>query len=112
VSTSRAAGDSESLSRSLQRSRELVVEPSELQRLPATAMIVSHGAGAGRRVLLADANPAIGALPVATLAPLAESSGEPAQPGITVAEPGSLAVRPVPEAARRPNLGPPPRPEH
>jgi hypothetical protein len=73
VSTSRATGDSESLARSLQRSRELVVEPSELQRLPATAMIVSHGAGAGRRVLLADANPAIGALPVATLAALAES---------------------------------------
>jgi hypothetical protein len=70
VSTSRAAGDSESLARSLQRSRELVVEPSELQRLPVTAMIVSYGAGAERRVLLADANPAIGSLPVATLAPL------------------------------------------
>ncbi|HEX9040908.1 MAG TPA: hypothetical protein VF838_07740 [Trebonia sp.] len=72
VSTSRAAGDSESLARSLQRSRELVVEPSELQRLPVTAMIVSYGAGAERRVLLADANPAIGGLPVATLAPLAD----------------------------------------
>jgi hypothetical protein len=74
VSTSRAAGDSESLARSLQRSRELVVEPSELQRLPVTAMIVSHGSGADRRVLLADANPAIGALPVATLDALAESA--------------------------------------
>lgn len=70
VSTSRAAGDSESLARSLQRSRELVVEPAELQRLPVTAMIVSYGAGAERRVLLADANPAIGALPVSTLDPL------------------------------------------
>ncbi len=49
-----------------------MVEPSELQRLPVTAMIVSHGAGADRRVVLADANPAIGALPVATLTPLAE----------------------------------------
>jgi hypothetical protein len=85
VSTSRATGDSESLARSLQRSRELVVEPAELQRLPVTAMIVSYGSGtshaagtdyaagrggrpdAGRRVLLVDANPAIGALPVATL---------------------------------------------
>jgi len=79
LSTSRATGDSESLARSLQRSRELVVEPSELQRLPVTAMIVSYGsgtglaagtangAGLGRRVLLVDANPAIGALPVATL---------------------------------------------
>ncbi|HXT93747.1 MAG TPA: hypothetical protein VN714_31340 [Trebonia sp.] len=75
VSTSRATGDSESLARSLQRSRELVVEPSELQRLPVTAMIVSHGVGADRRVLLADANPAIGALPVATLSPLPDSSG-------------------------------------
>jgi hypothetical protein len=78
VSTSRAAGDSESLARSLQRSRELVVEPSELQRLPVTAMIVSYGAGTERRVLLADANPAIGALPAATLAPLAAPRGAPA----------------------------------
>jgi hypothetical protein len=74
ISTSRATGDSESLARSLQRSRELVVEPSELQRLPVTAMIISHGVGADRRVLLADANPAIGALPVATLTPLPDSS--------------------------------------
>jgi hypothetical protein len=83
VSTSRAAGDSESLARSLQRSRELVVEPSELQRLPATAMIVSYGAGPERHVLLADANPAIGALPVATLTPLAETERTAAS-GLTV----------------------------
>jgi hypothetical protein len=70
-STSRATGDSESLARSLQRSRELLVEASELQRLPATAMIVSYGAGPRRQVLLVDVNPAIGALPVATLVPLA-----------------------------------------
>jgi hypothetical protein len=70
VSTSRATGDSESLARSLQRSRELVVEPAELQRLPPTAMILSYGTAAGRQVLLADANPAIGALPVATFAAL------------------------------------------
>jgi hypothetical protein len=37
-------------------------------------MIISHGVGADRRVLLADANPAIGALPVATLTPLPDSS--------------------------------------
>ncbi|HVT69321.1 MAG TPA: hypothetical protein VHF26_16340, partial [Trebonia sp.] len=77
VSTSLATGDSESLARSLQRSRELVVEPSQLQRLPVTAMIVSYGSGAERRVLLADANPAIGALPVATLSPLAEPRDRP-----------------------------------
>ena len=78
-STSRAAGDSESLARSLQRSRELVVEPSELQRLPATAVIVSYAAPGGRRVLLADANPAIGALPVSTLTPLHELRGRVAR---------------------------------
>ena len=95
VSTSRATGDSESLARSLQRSRELVVEPSELQRLPVTAMIVSYGAAAGRRVLLADANPAIGALPVATLAPLAESAAGAAADGRCAAR------RPAGRAASR-----------
>jgi hypothetical protein len=129
VSTSRATGDSESLARSLQRSRELVVEPSELQRLPVTAMIVSHGVGAGRRVLLADANPAIGSLPVATLAPLtdsnrapaeasgrrAESTGSaalgtvPAQPANVPGETETTAPGVAPEGMprTRPNLGPP-----
>jgi hypothetical protein len=105
VSTSRATGDSESLARSLQRSRELVVEPSELQRLPATAMIVSHGAGAGRRVLLADANPAIGGLPVATLAALTESPGAPAAP-----EAADPVAGPVPAAAWVARPDPQPRP--
>jgi hypothetical protein len=120
VSTSQATGDSESLARSLQRSRELVVEPSELQRLPVTAMIVSHGIGADRRVLLADANPAIGALPVATLAALAvpappvpaasatwagpAASTAPTQPA------GAAAAAPEPVLRTRPNVGPaPPR---
>jgi hypothetical protein len=93
VSTSRAAGDSESLARSLQRSRELVVEPSELQRLPVTAMIVSYGAGVERRVLLADANPAIGSLPVATLASLAESPGAPADAPAPLEEAGPVLAR-------------------
>ena len=96
MSTSRAAGDSESLARSLQRSRELVVEPSELQRLPATAMIISYGAGAERHVLLADANPAIGALPVATLTPLAEAERTAA--GLTV---NRTFTGPQADAARR-----------
>jgi hypothetical protein len=106
VSTSRATGDTESLARSLQRSRELVVEPSELQRLPVTAMIVSHGSGADRRVLLADVNPAIGALPVATLDALAESAGQPG----AVADAAPVTVRPGPESASapRPDLGPQP----
>jgi hypothetical protein len=106
VSTSRAAGDSESLARSLQRSRELVVEPAELQRLPVTAMIVSHGSGADRRVLLADVNPAIGALPVATLDALADSAGQPG----AVADAAPVTARPVLESAGvpRPDLGPQP----
>lgn len=110
VSTSRAAGDSESLARSLQRSRELVVEPSELQRLPATAMIVSYGAGAERRVLLADVNPAIGALPVATLAPLASSS--PALHGFTGPAPPDPVPRqadPIPRPGPRPWPAPKPQ---
>jgi hypothetical protein len=111
VTTSRATGDSESLARSLQRSREFVVEPSELQRLPVTAMIVSHGAGAERRVLLADANPAIGALPVATLTPLAESAGPPVDsigrparptPPARPLTPSGLAGRPRPPEGGEP----------
>ena len=108
VSTSRATGDSESLARSLQRSRELLVEPSELQRLPTTAMIVSYAAPGGRRVLLADANPAIGALAVSTLTGLSEISE------LAAADPGGPAggvegwPAATPENALSPNLGPPP----
>jgi hypothetical protein len=103
VSTSRATGDSESLARSLQRSRELLVEPSELQRLPATAMIVSYAAPGGRRVLLADANPAIGGLGVSTLA-APDEAGElaPADAGTPVSGLGGA------QNALNPNLGPPP----
>jgi hypothetical protein len=108
VSTSRATGDSESLARSLQRSRELLVEPSELQRLPTTAMIVSYAAPGGRRVLLADANPAIGALAVSTLNALNEISE------LAAADAGSPVTgvdgwpAATPENALSPNLGPPP----
>jgi hypothetical protein len=104
-STTLAAGDSESLAQSLQRSREFVVEASELQRLPPTAMIVSYPTVAGRTVFLADANPAIGGLTAATMTPLAEAGTfrasppdpSPAPEGVAPAEPG----RPSP------NLGPP-----
>jgi len=110
VSTSRATGDSESLARSLQRSRELLVEPSELQRLPTTAMIVSYAAPEGRRVLLADANPAIGGLGVSTLTPLHEI-GELTAPESVIPGGGGLGGWPAatPETAGAgPNLGPPP----
>jgi hypothetical protein len=105
VSTSRATGDSDSLARSLQRSREFVVEPSELQRLPVTAMIVSHGVGAGRSVLLADANPAIGALPVATLTPLADAGTEPPALAARNGVNGLVTGRAAGAARRRPATG-------
>jgi hypothetical protein len=47
----------------IRRSRELVVDQHELQRLPPSAMIISYP---GRQVVLADANPGIGGLPAAT----------------------------------------------
>ena len=74
TSTSTAIAGSESLARSVQRSREFLVEASELQRLPPTAMIVSYATSAGRQAFMADANPAIGSLDVATLTPLAEAA--------------------------------------
>ena len=109
VSTSRATGDSESLARSLQRSRELLVEPSELQRLPTTAMIVSYAAPGGRRVLLADANPAIGGLGVSTLATLDEISElAAADAGIPASGAGGWPAASPESAGAGPNLGPPP----
>ncbi len=105
ASTSLAAGDSQSVAQSVQRSREFLVEASELQRLPATAMIVSYATAAGRQVFLADANPAIGGLTAATMTPLSEAGrfratapGEQPPPASGQAgEPGKP----------QPNLGPP-----
>jgi hypothetical protein len=68
LTTSRAVGASDSLGRTLQRSRESVVEPHELQQLPSSAVLLWYPAPGGRQVVLADANPAIIALPTATLA--------------------------------------------
>jgi hypothetical protein len=98
ASTSTATGSSEALARSVQRSREFVVEASELQRLPPTAMILSYATSAGRQVLMADVNPAIGGLAMASLAPVAEAGRFPA------AAPPDSPPRP---AADEPNLGPP-----
>lgn len=66
--TSRAIGASDSLARTVQRSRESLVEPHELQQLPPSALLLWYPAPGGRQVVLADANPAIIALPTATLA--------------------------------------------
>jgi hypothetical protein len=66
--TARAVATTSSLAGTLQRSRELVAEQHELQHLPHTAVLVCQAGAAGREVALADANPAIMALPGATLA--------------------------------------------
>ncbi len=101
VSTTLAAGDSHSLAQSLQRSRELIVEAAELQRLPPTAMIVSYGTAAGRQVFLADANPAIGGLAAATMTPLAEAGI------VRAAAPDGQEPPDSGQAVLQPNVGPP-----
>jgi hypothetical protein len=66
--TSRALGLNSSDARTVQRSRELVIEQHELQHLPQTAVVLCRDGPGGREVILADANPAIMTLPTATLA--------------------------------------------
>jgi hypothetical protein len=77
-STSAALSANESLAGTAQRSRELLVEQHELQQLPASAVLLTYAGPGGRRVVLADANPAIIRLPTATLVSLDESPGGPA----------------------------------
>jgi hypothetical protein len=105
--TSVAAGTSESMAYAAQRSREFLVEQYELQRLPASAMILSYAGPAGREVVLADVNPGIGGLSSATMRTLDESRATPAElPEVTAAAPaGEPANR---FGADPPNLGPPP----
>ena len=80
-STSTAIGANESLAKTAQRSREFLVEPHQLQQLPPSAVIVSYASRSGRRVVLADANPAILALPTASALSLDEAgSGRAAGP--------------------------------
>ncbi|GLY74738.1 hypothetical protein [Actinoallomurus sp. CA-142502] len=84
-------------------SRELAVEPHELQQLPPTAMIFTHPEPSGRRIILVDANPGIMTLPTANIQEYEEATGPTrarhAKPDITPPD-GS------PRTA--PNLGPPP----
>jgi hypothetical protein len=68
----------------VQRSRELLVEPHELQQLPPSAVIVSYAGPEGRQVVLADANPGIIALRTSTLLSLDEAVATAA----TIADPG------------------------
>jgi len=134
VTTSRAIGLNESLGRTVQRSREFLVEPEELQRLPPSAVIVSYASGPRRHVVLADANPAIATLstvtwrsldearlatgtvpPAATAGQPVTPAGQPAAPaGQPAAPPGAPVAQPVGWRSGRgqppPNLGPPPEP--
>jgi hypothetical protein len=103
MTTSKATGDSDSLALALQRSREFLVEQHELQQLPASAMIITYAGPAGRRVVLADANPGIAELGAATRQTLDEFRGQAAAGAGRPREGGDAAqVRPPP------NLGPPP----
>ena len=111
MTTSKATGDSETLARALQRSREFLVEQHELQQLPASAMIITYAGPAGRRVVMADANPGIGGLGAATPQTLEEFRGQ--QIPAPRAAPEPAAGRgdergPVSWRLAPPNLGPPP----
>lgn len=83
VNTARAVGTNFSLAHTLQRSREFVVEQHELQQLPPSAMIITYAAKQGRRVVMADINPAILALPTATMLDLDEARMAPRVPSQT-----------------------------
>jgi hypothetical protein len=105
ISTSRAASSSSAAARTSQRSRELLVEPHELQQLPPSAVIVTYAAPEGRRVVLADANPGIIGLRTSTLLSLEEAQDAAAWG----AEPGAPCSPDLPPGQEPPpNLGPPP----
>ncbi|WP_068921009.1 hypothetical protein [Planobispora rosea] len=100
---SKALGETE---RVLHRSREFLVEPHQLQQLPTTSVIVTDATANGRRVRLADANPAILTFPRTTLgefdeirAATTESTADRGEEAPS--EPTSFETAP-------PNLGPPP----
>ncbi|GAA1764878.1 hypothetical protein ACBR40_33645 [Nonomuraea sp. AD125B] len=84
--------------RVLQRSREFLVEPHELQQLPTTSVIVTDATATGRRVRLADANPAILTFPKTTLGQL-----EDVREAVLALDPQAADGEEPP-----PNLGPPP----
>jgi hypothetical protein len=103
-----------------QPAREFTVGQHELQRLPASAMIVGYPSPVGRQVVMVDANPGIGGLGSATMLTLQEFLARPA----SVPAPAAAAEAPTaPQAGKRravplswraggnrppPNLGPPP----
>ncbi|WP_433437081.1 hypothetical protein [Nonomuraea sp. CA-141351] len=85
--------------RVLQRSREFLVEPHQLQQLPTTSVIVTDATAQGRRVRLADANPAILTFPKTTLGELEE-----VREAVLALDPKAQDGDGEPP----PNLGPPP----
>ncbi len=109
VQTARAVAASTSAARTAQRSREFLVEQHELQQLPPSGMIVSYASAAGRRVVFADANPAILTLPTATLSSLAEASVLEAGPPGASAPGASTPKSSVPKSSA-PKSGAPSRP--
>jgi hypothetical protein len=84
----------------MQRSREFLVEPHQLQQLPTTSVIVTHATSQGRRVRLADANPAILTFPKTTLGEFEKAKA--------VVAPEPEEPKTPDEEAPPPNLGPPP----
>ncbi len=118
MTTSKAVGDSESLARAMQRSREFLVEQHELQQLPTSAMIITYAGPAGRQVVMADVNPGIGGLGATTALTLEEYRRLSA-PDVTARKPAAREPAaggdggPHPVSWRRdrppPNLGPPPQ---
>ncbi|MEU6410987.1 hypothetical protein [Microbispora sp. NPDC046933] len=87
----------------LQRSREFLVEPHQLQQLPTTSVIVTYSTAEGRQVRLADANPAILTFPKTTLGEFEEIRRAALAPPEPEPELEESALPDVP-----PNLGPPP----
>ncbi len=93
--------------RVLQRSREFLVEPHQLQQLPTTSVIVTDATAEGRRVRLADANPAILTFPKTTLGELDDVREAVAVERGSVNGDGGADAYPQPFEPP-PNLGPPP----
>ncbi|MEU7914549.1 hypothetical protein [Microbispora bryophytorum] len=92
----------------LQRSREFLVEPHQLQQLPTTSVIVTYSTAEGRQVRLADANPAILTFPKTTLGEFEEIRRAAVAPPEPEPEPEEPVLPDVPPNVP-PNLGPPPR---
>lgn len=100
----KAMGETE---RVLHRSREFLVEPHQLQQLPTTSVIVTDATAHGRRVRLADANPAILTFPKTTLGELEDVKEAVLQRAEQWPEPAASDPAP-PNPPNPPNLGPPP----